>query len=92
MWNFEIEVLISSFSVWHIMSNYGENKKIVIDIKMFPESYFLMYIFFFVYFYNCFLQHIYKMNNLQNIRNKLYTTILLCRNTYEIYIQYIIGA
>ena len=55
MWNFEIEVLISSFSDKWIIRNYGENKNFVIYIEIFPESYFFMYIYFLYIFIVIFL-------------------------------------
>ena len=39
------------------MRKYGENKNVVIYIEIFPESYFLMYIFK-VIFLNIFLQNV----------------------------------
>ena len=63
MWNFEIEVLISSFSDKWIIRNYGENKNFVINIKKFHESYVYIFLYIFiVIFLNIFTKWIiYKM-------------------------------
>ena len=68
MWNFEIEVLISSFSDKCIMTKYGK-----IQSLLFPGSFF-MSIFFWVYFYRVF----YLQNGLFTKYKKLFKMNKLC--------------